>query len=138
MEPNVIRVIREAVAETLDCETDAVPLHAAVVADLGAESIELVDVLFRVECALGVQLAIDEIGTLLQGDLADHQFVDARGMLTGAGRAQLASILSVRTGVRLTAGLRPDQVSALLTVEDLATLLSPLLTPDGSRPCLVR
>ena len=137
MEPDITAVVREAVAETLGTDVDAVPTDTAVVADLGMESIELVDVLFRIECALGTRLAFDDVGPLLQGDLADDAFLDARGLLTATGRAQLATVLTAATAERTTTGMRLDEVSALLTVDDLAAVLRPLLT-GATQPCLVR
>lgn len=137
MDPDIPGVVREAVAEALGTDIDAVPTDAAVVTDLGMESIELVDVLFRVECALGTRLAFDDIGRLLQGELDDDVFMDPRGLLTATGRDQLAAALTAPTAARLTTGLRLDQVSGLLTVEDLAALLSPLLI-GRSQPCLTR
>jgi acyl carrier protein len=137
MQQDITEVVREAVAATLSADTDAVPTGAAVVADLGVESIELVDVLFRIECALGTRLALDDIGPLLQGDLDDDAFLDSRGLLTPAAQAQLAAMLTAPTATRITPGLRLDQVSGLLTVDDLAALLQPLLT-GTSQPCLAR
>jgi acyl carrier protein len=139
MEPDITRVVRESVADTLGLDPDAVATSAAVVTDLGAESIELVDILFRIECATGTRLSPDDVGALLQGDVDDDAFLDARGGLTGAGRAQLARVLSAPTAARVSVGLRPDQISALLTVDDLAGLVRALLaTSRAARPCLVR
>ena len=47
------RIVREIVADVLMTDRDAVSPASALVADLGAESIDFLDLLFRLEDALG-------------------------------------------------------------------------------------
>ena len=49
------------VAEALDRSPEEVTPHASLVDDLGAESIDFLDIGFRIESAFGIQIPDDEI-----------------------------------------------------------------------------
>jgi acyl carrier protein len=60
--------------------------------DLEFTSLDLLDLLFRIEETLGVAVPEGTIYRLARGELPDDQFAD-KGYLTAAGRAQLMAML---------------------------------------------
>lgn len=60
--------------------------------DLEFTSLDLLDLLFRIEETLGIPVPEGTIYRLARGELADEAFAD-KGYLTGAGRAQLMAML---------------------------------------------
>ncbi len=49
------------VAEALDHRPEEVGLHSSLIDDLGAESIDFLDIAFRLESAFGIEIPDDEI-----------------------------------------------------------------------------
>jgi len=60
--------------------------------DLGFTSLDLLDLLFRIEETMGVPVPEGTIYQLARGDMPDEQFAD-KGYLTGAGRERLMALL---------------------------------------------
>ncbi|OLF15012.1 acyl carrier protein [Actinophytocola xanthii] len=119
---DTLDAVRSAVAEAVGIdETDAEP-NATVLGDLGAESIDLLDILFRIERKVGVKISANEIAELLQGDLSDEEFEGEDGVITEAGLAQLASVLPQIDRAELAGKVTADDVMTLFTVQNLADL----------------
>jgi acyl carrier protein len=64
------------VAEALNVPVERVTPSASLIDDLGAESIDFLDILFRVETAFGIKLRDNELwsGTI---DITNQQTIDA-------------------------------------------------------------
>lgn len=140
---DVTRTVREAVADTLGIGVDGLSPRSAIVADLGAGSLDVLDILFRVECALETVLPGGGVGALLQGAVADGDFCDAGGVLGTGARARVARLLPGLAAAGLPAGLRLDQLLDRLTVDDLTALVrgwiaAPAPAAAGARPCTLR
>jgi len=84
-----LRVI-EIVASALDQDLSSVELRHSLIDDLGAESIDFLDIQFRIESSFGIRVPDDEIwkGAL---DLADERWV-RNDRLTAEGRARLEAL----------------------------------------------
>jgi acyl carrier protein len=85
----VYETVAGVVAESLSVDEHEITPAAALQRDLGAESIDLLDILFRLERAFRIQIPRDELfpESIFQGDPA---FV-SEGMVTDAGMAELRS-----------------------------------------------
>ena len=81
------------VRETLSLGDVEIRADQLLFYDLEFTSLDLLDLLFRIEETLGITVAEGTIYQLARGDLPDAQFAD-KGYLTGEGRAQLAALLS--------------------------------------------
>lgn len=120
------RQIIGIVAEALDQDVAAVELHSSLIDDLGAESIDFVDLAFRVETAFGIEIPDDE---LWRGSFRDggEPLADRIGELRermpafrwdrfpeGVARGDLPRLVTVQTIVDylkmrgLTAGTAPQ------------------------------
>ncbi|MCX6124531.1 MAG: phosphopantetheine-binding protein, partial [Proteobacteria bacterium] len=53
---NTFEKIQEIISEALYCEKAQVERHANLMLDLGAESIDFLDIVFRLEKAFGIKL----------------------------------------------------------------------------------
>lgn len=119
-----LAIVRAALAEAVGIDESEVESTATVFADLGAESIDLLDVLFRVERVTGVKIQASEIADLLQGDLSDEELEGARGLVTDAGLDQLQKVLPQIDKAALAGKLTVDDIMSLLTVQNLADLVA--------------
>ncbi|WP_282786262.1 MULTISPECIES: phosphopantetheine-binding protein [unclassified Nocardia] len=119
-----LAAVQQSVAEAVGLDIDEVEPDATVLGELGAESIDLLDILFRIERKVGVKIQAAEIAELLQGDLTDEEWEDADGVLTAAGLAQLATVLPQIDQAELAGKITADQVMTLFTVRNLAEMTS--------------
>ncbi len=80
--------VKEALVEALAVDDDEVTQGATLVGDLGAESIDLLDIVYRLEKAFGIKI---ERGELVPDDVVNDQegkYVQ-EGKLTALGLAEI-------------------------------------------------
>lgn len=119
----VANAVAEAVAEAVGVDVDEVTSSATLLGDLGAESIDLLDILFRLERALSVKISAGELAGYVQGGIPDEEFGDADEIITDKGLAQLTLVMPQIDASELAGNLRAEEVMGLFTVGNLATLV---------------
>ena len=112
-----------AVADALGAEPEEVTADATLLDDLGAESIDLLDILFRIERSLGVKITAGELAEYVQGGIADDEFGDADEVITAVGLAQLARVMPQIDTAELAGRLQAGSVMSLFTVDNLVVLV---------------
>ncbi|MEJ7599636.1 MAG: phosphopantetheine-binding protein [Kofleriaceae bacterium] len=87
-------VVRELVRETLALRpTDEVRSDQLLFYDLGFTSMDLLDLLFRIEERFAIAIPEGTLYRLARGDLDDAAFAE-RSILTAVGRERLMALLS--------------------------------------------
>jgi acyl carrier protein len=119
----VLDAVVDAVAEAVGVDTDEVTPDATLLDDLGAESIDLLDILFRLERALSVKISAGELAGYVQGGIPDDEFGDENEIITAQGLAQLSRVMPQIDATALAGKLQADEVMGLFTVANLATLV---------------
>ena len=120
-----LAIVRSAIAGAVGVEEDEVQPEASILGDLGAESIDLLDALFRIEQVAGVKIQASEIADQLQGGLSDEEFEGPGGIITAAGLDQLRKVLpQIDTG-ELAGKLVAEDIITLFTVANLAGMVAP-------------
>jgi acyl carrier protein len=115
--------VQEAVVAALGVEEDEVTPDAALLGDLGAESIDLLDILFRLERKLGVKIQASDLAAHIQGGIPDDEFGDENGIISPAGLAQLKKVMPQIDAEGLAGKLEAEKVLGLFTVQNLADLV---------------
>ena len=121
---DIAQAVQEAVAEARALEEDEVTSAAAITADLGAESIDLLDVLFRIERATGVKLEAADLADYIQGGIPDEVFGDDDGKVSETGLVQLKRVMPQIDESALAGELEAERVIDLFTVANLVELVS--------------
>ncbi len=116
-------VVRAQIAAALGLEPDEVTGDATLVGDLGAESLDMLDMLFRIEKKLGIKVAMKDVSTILEGNLSKEEFVDEFGHITRIGLEQLQTALPQLNPVELEGKLDASGVFGLFTVQNLADMV---------------
>ncbi|MEV0276753.1 phosphopantetheine-binding protein [Streptomyces sp. NPDC050610] len=114
--------VQEAVADALGIDIEEVVPEATLLGDLDAESIDLLDILFRVEKASNVKIKVSDIAELLQGGIPDEEFADEDDVINEVGLAQLKKVLPQIDVQELAGKLTADEVLTLFTVQNLTDL----------------
>ncbi len=85
--------VKEAVVEALALDDDEVTPESTLMDDLGAESIDLLDILFRIEKSTGVKIEASDLGDYIQGGIPDDEFSDDNEVITAKGAEQLKKVM---------------------------------------------
>ncbi|TDP41617.1 acyl carrier protein [Nocardia ignorata] len=123
-EISVIDTVREIVAEAVALEIDEVEADATLFGEVGAESIDLLDILFRIERRLGVKITTTQLSERIQGGIPDEQFGTDDGMVSDLGLEQLHKVMPQIDPAELSGKLGAEDVMGLFTVRNLADMVS--------------
>ncbi len=108
--------VAQVVADALGCELDEVTPKASLIADLDAESIDFLDLVFRLEKGFGVKIPRGKIVEDARGPLPEAEF-EKKGVVTEAGLARLREFLSEVPADRIKTPLKAGDVPRLFTTE---------------------
>jgi acyl carrier protein len=120
--PELGQRVRVLVAESLDKPLELVKLESSLMDELGAESLDMLDIVFRLERAFGIQITRGEMERAARGDMSDDEFAPA-GVVSEAGLQRLRALMPEATP-RIRPGLRPFQILSLFTVQTLANIVA--------------
>ena len=85
-EDEVFEKVREALMDALGVDEDEVSTEATLVGDLGAESIDFLDIVFKLEKAFDITIPREELSP--EDILTNSQYVQD-GVVTDDGMAEL-------------------------------------------------
>ena len=108
--------VAATLADALGCDVDQVKLDASLIEDLQAESIDFLDLVFRLERAFKVKIPRGKIIEDARGELSDVEF-EQRGVLTEAALIRLKSFLSEVPPERVKSPLKATEIPRLFTPE---------------------
>jgi acyl carrier protein len=108
--------VAETLADALGCEVEDVKLDVSLIEDLQAESIDFLDLVFRLERAFKVKIPRGKIVEDARGDLSEADF-EQKGVVTEAGLARLKSFLSEVPASRFKTPLKSTDIPRLFTPE---------------------
>jgi acyl carrier protein len=106
--------VAQIIADALGCELDEVTPTASLIEDLDAESIDFLDLVFRLERGFGVKIPRGKIVEDARGPLAESEF-ESKGIVTEAGLARLREFLSEVPAERFKTPLKAADIPRLFT-----------------------
>lgn len=87
----IFQQVQELLVDALGLDNDEVTTDATLMGDLGAESIDFLDIVFRLEKAFGIKIPREELFPA-ENLMANPEFVN-NGKLTETGLAELKSAM---------------------------------------------
>ena len=114
--------IAEIIAAALPCEIERVKPEASLIDDLGAQSIDFLDIVFRIERAFKVKIPRGKIVEEARGDLSAAEF-DQRGVVSEAGLQRLRAFLSEVPPERFASPLKVADIPRLFTTETFCKIV---------------
>jgi acyl carrier protein len=124
--------VRDAVAAALACDVERVDRATRLIEDLGAESIDFLDILFRLERGFEIEIPQGRILSDARGELSETEF-ERDGLLTPEGLARLRQVLSEVPAERFAPPLRLIDVPRLFIVETFCKIVVRALTEKAGR-----
>ena len=118
----VYPAVAKTIADALGCDLDEVKPDASLIDDLGAESIDFLDLVFRLERTFKLKIPRGKIIEDARGDLPEAAF-EQKGIVTEAGLATLRAFLTEVPPDRIKTPLKVAEIPRLFTPETFAKLV---------------
>jgi acyl carrier protein len=131
--------VAETMADALGCDQEEVKLDSSLINDLGAESIDFLDIVFRLERGFKVKIPRGKIIEDARGDLSEAEF-EKGGVVSDAGFQRLKAFLNEVPPDRFKAPLKVADIPRLFTVETFCKIVirqqkaGSAAVPAGSQP----
>ena len=114
--------VAETMADALGCDVEEVKLDVSLIEGLDAESIDFLDMVFRLERAFKIKIPRGKIIENARGDMPEAEF-EQKGVLTAAGLAQLRKYLSEIPAERFANPMKVADIPRLFTPETFCKLV---------------
>jgi len=114
--------VAATMADALGCDVEKVKLGSSLIDDLGAESIDFLDIVFRLERAFKVKIPRGKLIEDARGDLSESQF-DQGGVVSEPGLVRLKAFLSEVPAERFKTPVKVADIPRLFTVETFCKIV---------------
>jgi len=118
----VYPTVAKTIADALGCDVDQVKLDVSLIDGLDAESIDFLDLVFRLERAFKLKIPRGKIIEDARGDLPEAEF-EQKGVVTAAGMQRLRSFLSEVPPDRFVTPMKVADIPRLFTAETFCKLV---------------
>lgn len=122
--------VKESVVEALGVDEEEVTPNAVLFDDLGAESLDLLDIVFRLEKEFGIKIprgGIQADALSAEGESLKEEDLVVEGVLTPLGIEKLKQAMPEVNPSRITEGFRADDIPTLFTVQTFVNITKKLL-----------
>ena len=113
--------VRQAIADARFLPLETVGINSNLMADLGADSLDFLDIVFKLERAFDIQITRGEMERAARGDMSDDEFAP-NGVISAAGLERLRTLMP-EAAARIQPGLRPMQILGLFSVQTFVNLV---------------
>jgi acyl carrier protein len=114
--------VAETLADALGCDVEQVTLNISLIEGLDAESIDFLDIVFRLERAFKVKIPRGKIIEEARGNLPESEF-EANGLVTEAGLERLKAYLTEVPADRFRTPMKVADITRLFTPETFCKLV---------------
>jgi acyl carrier protein len=129
-ESDILEQLKPLLVEVLGVRPDEIFSHCELVGDLGAESIDLLDLTFRIEESFKVRIEANELEREAIRQMPGGVY-ERDGYLTDEALAEIRRAAPELDQKKLVAGLRKADIPALLTVGFFVSLIQRKLSVSG-------
>jgi len=126
-EATVLEELKKAIAQTLKLDKNTIQADQSLIKDLGAESLDFLDINYRLEQTFGIKTARHFVLEHVEEMFGEDSVIDENSQLTD----NAVTLLKIRLGDNLSVELRPgmdiDEVPQLITVQGMARAVMDIL-----------
>lgn len=117
----IAETTRVIVAESLARKLEDVKLDSILMSDLDAESLDFLDIVFRLERDFHIEITRGEMERASRGDMTPEEFAPG-GVISEAGLTRLRELMP-EAADRIQPGLRPSTILTLFSVQTFANMV---------------
>jgi acyl carrier protein len=131
-DPAVLLKVRGAFADALGLSVTEVEFESVVFSGLGAESLDLLDIAFRLERAFDIRIPRGGIEQTSRQGLEESEPYEVGGVLTRAALDRLAEAMPEVPRAEFREGLKVSEVATLLRVGTFYNIVQGLLAQKAA------
>ncbi len=120
---DVIDAVRRCIADSLAVQPDRIGLHDRLIDDLGADSLDFVDIIFMLDSELGIRVRDTELTFLTRLDFSSPEVMQGEH-LTEAVVSRLEKWLPAITAAADRTAISPAQLFSMITVEAICLVVT--------------
>ena len=117
----ILKEVQEVLIDALGVDDDEVTNDATLMGDLGAESIDFLDIVFRLEKSFGIKIPREELFPI-ENMMSNPDFVD-NGKMTAAGLAALKEKMPHTDFASFEADPDINKLGDLFTVDSIVNFV---------------
>lgn len=129
-EEQVFDKVKDAFVEALGVDDDEVTMDATVIDDLGAESLDFLDIVFRLERAFDIKIPRGDTERTVQESMGDNPY-EVDGVLTELALTKLAEAMPEVPSDEIAPGLKTKDIPRLFRVATFNNMCLKLLAEKG-------
>lgn len=135
-EEKAIDAVKQAISEALEIDMDKIGSDSSLIRDLGAESLDFLDINYRLEQAFGIKMARHTVLEHVEETFGEGSAIDPGGKLTEKA-VELLKIRFEGTELDIAPGVDVDEVPSIITVRSMARGVMDVLAsiPDNCPAC---
>lgn len=114
--------VREIIADVLVIDEADITLESRLITDLGAESIDFLDLVFQLEKEFKIKIPRGQLEKNARGSLSEDEF-EQGSVLTPAGLVALKQYLSEVPPAAFRPNMKVNEIPMLFTVETFCKLV---------------
>ena len=131
-EKEIYDKVAEAIAEALDVEKDEATPDAILMDDLGAESIDFLDIIFRIENTFSIKIPRGGLQKdIFEAEGLKEEDVIVSGSLTALGIDKLKSHMPEVKPEKIIEGVKVDDIPTLFTVQTFVNIVQKVLAEES-------
>lgn len=123
----IFNKVRDIIVDVLVIDASEVQANSRLIADLGAESIDFLDLVFQLEKEFSIKIPRGQLEKNARGDLSEAEF-EQNGVLTEKGLQALKIYLSEVPQEFFKETLKTNEIPTLFTVETFCKLVAAAIT----------
>jgi len=126
-DPEIFQGVRAAFAEALGLDDDEVEYDATIIEELGAESLDLLDIVFRLERTFDIRIPRGGVEEAVRSALEEGETLETHGVLTEAGLRRLRLAMPEVPDACFQEGLKTSEIPLLFRVSTFCRLVAELV-----------
>ena len=119
---NIYPKVSAIIADVLVLDESEVSLSSRLITDLGAESIDFLDLVFQLEKEFSIKIPRGQLEKNARGELSESEF-EKDGIITPAGMEALKRYLNEVPAENFQSNMKMNEIPALFTVETFCKLI---------------
>jgi acyl carrier protein len=120
---NIFERLRPMIADSLAIDASEIALQSRLIDDLGADSLDFVDLIFAIEKEFGVKVREADFNFLAKLDFTSPTVMQD-GFITAETIERLLPLLPALGNVADRTHVTPQQLFSLMTVESLCVMIA--------------
>lgn len=121
-EEEIAAKVKTCIAETVGVKEEEVTLDASLIDDIGADSLDLLDLVFRLEQDFSIRISRGEIESRAKETMPEEDF-EVDGFLSEKAKAELRKSLPEVDDAKFAGNLRKSDIPRLFTVRTFIKLV---------------